>query len=209
MNTLLRFAFFLLYHHLSFTYEWVAWAVSLGQWSRWRQTALQHLRDGRTLELAFGTGVLFSQMTAAGIAPIGVDVSPFMARITARRLRRARLPLNIARARAEKLPFPAEHFANAVATFPTDYIFQPETLTDIWRILKPNGRLIIVLQGDLSRFGWVNTAIEWLYRATGQRETPFAALETRFRRAGFTVWQTHSTVKNATAHLLIAEKITS
>lgn len=203
---MIKFLFYLLYNHLSFTYEWVAWAVSLGQWSRWRQTALTHLRDGRTLELAFGTGVLFSQMMRGGIAPVGVDISPFMVRITARRLRRANLPLNIARARAEHLPFPAEHFANAVATFPTEYIFQPDTLAEIWRILQPGGRLIIVLQGDLRRFGWLNTAIEWLYHITGQRETPFAALEARFRRAGFMVEQTSSTVNNATAQLLIAEK---
>ena len=199
--------FFLLYNHLSFTYEWVAWVVSLGQWSRWRQTALTHLRDGRTLEFAFGTGVLFSQMMAAGISPVGVDISPFMARITARRLRRAGFPLNITRARAENLPFPAAHFANTIATFPTEYIFQPDTLAEVWRVLSPGGRLIVVLQGDLRRFGWLNTAIEWLYRLTGQRETPFAAIERRFRAAGFAVTQTHTTIKGATAQLLIAEKI--
>ncbi len=201
-----KLLFFLLYNHLAFTYEWVAWTVSLGQWHRWRQTALTHLRDGRTLELAFGTGVLFSQMSAAGISPVGVDISPFMARITARRLRHAGLPLNIARARAERLPFPAAYFTNAVATFPTEYIFRAETLAEVWRILSPGGRLIIVLQGDLHRFGWVNAVIEWLYRITGQREVPIAALERRFRRAGFTVGQTRTTVADATARLLIAEK---
>lgn len=204
---MINLLFFLLYNHLAFTYEWVAWVVSLGQWHHWRQTALPHLREGRTLELAFGTGVLFTQMMQEGISAVGVDISPFMARITARRLRRAGFPPDITRARAEKLPFPAEHFANAIATFPTEYIFRPETLAEVWRVLSPGGRLIIVLQGDLRRFGWVNTVIEWLYRVTGQRETVFSALEPRFHRAGFAVEQTITTVENATARLLIAEKI--
>lgn len=203
---ILRAAFHLLYNQLAFTYEWVAGAVSLGQWTRWRQAALAHLSPGKTLELAFGTGVLFSHMAQAKLAPVGIDLSPYMARITARRLRQSNLPRTIARARAEALPFPNGHFSNIIATFPTDYIFSVPALVEIRRVLSPkNGRLIVVLQGDLQHLGWINTAIEWLYRVTGQRAVPFQTIADRFGAAGFSAARVVTTVQGATAIVVVAK----
>lgn len=205
---ILRTAFHLLYNQFSFTYEWIAWAVSLGRWTRWRETALPHLQNGNTLELAFGTGVLFSRMALGGLSPVGIDISPFMARITARKLRRKNLPISITRARAEKLPFPDGYFVNAIATFPTDYIFSIQTLSEIRRVLSPqNGRLIVVMQGDLREFGWLNSAIEWLYRVTGQRAKPIKTITDRFAIAGLSAHFVASTRRGATAHLIIAERL--
>ncbi len=203
---ILRAAFHLLYNQFAFTYEWVAGAVSLGRWTHWRQAALEHLSPGKTLELAFGTGVLFAHMAQTGLAPVGIDLSPYMARITARRLRRSDLPRTIARARAETLPFPDSHFTNVIATFPTDYIFSVPTLVEIRRVLSPaNGRLIVVLQGDLQHLGWLNTAIEWLYRVTGQRAVPFQTIADRFGAAGFSATRATTTVQGATAIVVVAK----
>ncbi|RME47850.1 MAG: methyltransferase domain-containing protein, partial [Caldilineae bacterium] len=140
-DKLLRTGFFLLYNHLAFTYDAVAWLVSLGAWARWRRTVMPYLRPGPTLELAFGTGGLFADLCEAGRRPVGIDLSPFMARLAARRLRRRRLPLALARARAQALPFPTRRFANVVATFPTPYIFEPATLSEVHRVLADGGRL--------------------------------------------------------------------
>ena len=63
---LIQLGFHLLYHQLAFTYDAVAWLVSLGQWPAWRRLALQFVQPGPILELAYGTGGLFVDMIEAG-----------------------------------------------------------------------------------------------------------------------------------------------
>jgi len=207
---LIKFGFFLLYNQLAFSYDLVAWLVSFGQWADWRRTGLQYLQPGHTLELAFGSGGLYADMVARGIKPVGIDLSPYMARLTAKRLARRRLPGSILRSRAQALPFPTGHFANAIATFPTPYIFEAETLAEIRRVLvndrQAPGRLIIVMQGELKRLGWLTPVLEWLYRVTGQREDlapdPLAVLHA----AGFEAHWAQARFETAEAQLLIAHK---
>src|SRR5262249_53784253 len=131
---LIKLGFHLLYYQMAWTYDAVAWSVSLGQWAAWRRLALPFLQPGPTLELAFGTGALFAEMTQAGYRTVGVALSPYMARLAARRLRRRKLPLRLNQARAQALPFPASSFANVVATFPTDYMLARDTMTEIHRV---------------------------------------------------------------------------
>jgi len=203
---LLRAGFFLLYNHLAFTYDAVAWLVSLGAWARWRRAIFPYLRPGPTLELAFGTGGLFADLCDAGRRPVGVDLSPFMARLAARRLRRRGLPLALARARAQALPFPAERFANVVATFPTDYIFDPVALSEVHRVLANGGRLLIVTQGHLHAPPPVAAFIEWLYAITGQRDSGGPDALKRFRRAGFKAAWERAEVEGSAATLIVARK---
>jgi ubiquinone/menaquinone biosynthesis C-methylase UbiE len=207
LKKIIQCGFFLLYNQLAFLYDGVAWGVSLGQWANWRQSALQFLKSGPTLELAYGTGGLFTTMALNGLHPIGVDLSPFMARIAANRLRQRHLPLSIARAEAQILPFPAGHFSNALATFPTNYIFEAETLAEIRRVLAEDGRLIVVMQGRLNGSRWANAFIEWLYRVTGQREIARANALSRFSDAGFYARWQQASFKGAVAHLIVAQKM--
>ncbi|MFQ5576963.1 MAG: class I SAM-dependent methyltransferase [Anaerolineae bacterium] len=207
---LVRFGFFLLYNHLAFTYDFVAWVVSWGQWARWRQTVEPFLKPGRTLELGFGTGGLFARLAETGRRPVGIDLSPFMARLTARRLRRRRLPLSIARAKAQSLPFAAGAFTNVIATFPTNYIFEPATLSEIHRVLTAagQGHLLIVLQGRLKGPPPVSAVIEWLYRITGQRAFGPRNIAARFERVGFDITLHEAAFEGAAALLVAAKKQT-
>ncbi|HEY85849.1 MAG TPA: class I SAM-dependent methyltransferase [Chloroflexi bacterium] len=207
LKKFIQFGFFLLYNHLAFIYDWVAWSVSLGQWSNWRQTSLQFLKPGPTLELAYGTGSLFTTMTLNGLHPTGVDLSPFMARIAANRLRRQQLPLSIARSKAQALPFPTGYFGNALATFPSNYLFEAETLAEIHRALAEGGQLIVVMQGQLKGPAWPSAFIEWLYRITGQREFVRVKLLSRFNEAGFRAQWQQTSFEGAVAHLIVAQKM--
>jgi ubiquinone/menaquinone biosynthesis C-methylase UbiE len=209
---LIKFGFHLLYYQLAWMYDLIAWSVSFGQWADWRRLALPFLRPGPTLELAYGTGAFLVDMYQAGYTPVGIDLSPYMARLTARRLHRHLLPLRLNQARAQALPFPSAHFINVVATFPTDYIMQPDTLAEIQRVLtdspeKP-GQLVIVFEGHL-RGPWpLRPFIEWLYHITDQRSLPPAKPLHQFAAHGFTArWQTVEQ-NGALAHLLIAQKQT-
>ena len=173
---LTKLGFYLLYHQLAFTYELVAWLVSFGQWAAWRRLALLKMQPGPTLELAYGTGVFFLDMLAAGHRPVGLDRSPYMAQQAGRRLRHQNYALPLCQAQAQAIPFPSGHFVNVIATFPTDYMLQPDTLTEIKRVLRitdptedSRSQLIIVAEG-LLRGPWpLRPLINWLYKITNQR----------------------------------------
>jgi len=202
----LQLAFHLLYNQLAWTYDLVAWLVSFGQWADWRRTALTFLQPGSTLELAYGTGGLFVDMLKAGQAPVGIDLSPYMARIAKHRIEQAGFTAPLCQAQAEKLPYPNHHFMNIVATFPTEYIFQPATLAEVYRVLKPSGRLIIVLEGHL-RGPWpIRSFMEWLYVITGQRDYLPPSAQSMIQNQALNVYWHLAQTDTLSARLLIAEK---
>lgn len=203
---LLKFGFHLLYHQLAWTYDWVAWGVSFGQWAAWRRLALHYMRPGPILELAYGTGGLFADMLDAGYRPAGIDRSPYMARLAKHRLAKKQYPAPLSRATAQALPFPSGCFATIVATFPTNYIFDHSTLAEARRVLKPAGRLIIVVEGQL-RGPWpLRPLIDWLYKITDQHNFPAINPLPLFEQHNFTArWQI-ARHEGVSAKLLIADK---
>jgi ubiquinone/menaquinone biosynthesis C-methylase UbiE len=81
---LIKLGFHLLYHQFAFTYDAVAWLVSLGQWQAWGRTALKWVRGPRVLELGHGPGHLLIALARSGRQPIGIDLSPQMIRLAQR-----------------------------------------------------------------------------------------------------------------------------
>ena len=211
---LIKLGFHLLYYELAWTYDLVAWSVSFGQWAKWRRLALQYLHPGPVLELAFGTGGFFVDMLEAGCEPVGVDLSPYMARLAASRLRRNGFTLRLSRARAQALPFPSDYFANVVATFPSDYMLQSETLDEIYRVLRgpssqpdiPAGRLVVVAEGEL-RGPWpLRPLIDWLYKISNQRSVSPARPVTLAAAHNFSArWQS-AEQEGALARVIVADK---
>jgi ubiquinone/menaquinone biosynthesis C-methylase UbiE len=208
---LIKIGFFLLYHKMAWSYDLIAWIVSFGQWSAWRRLALQFMRPGPTLELAFGTGAFFIDMLDNGYRPVGIDVSPYMAQIAGNRLRRNRRDSRLSQARAQALPFPNNTFANVVATFPTDYILEDETLAEIHRVLRQPAphtpsQLIIVAEGQL-RGPWpFRPFINWLYQVTGQHDTPLEKPMISLTKSNLAARLEFVDHNGAAARLIIAEK---
>src|SRR5512140_2403411 len=122
---LVKFGFRLLYNEMAWTYDTVSWVVSLGEWRTWQRTALRHMNvtpGSRALELAHGTANLQIDLRTAGLDSVAIDFSPAMGRIARRKLIRSRSAPQLARARAQALPFPSNTFPAAVSTFPTEFI---------------------------------------------------------------------------------------
>jgi len=188
----LRLFFRLLYNEFAWTYDVVAWVVSLGQWTAWGRTTVPHLCRGRVLELAHGPGHLLRAMAKEGLTPVGLDLSPYMGRLARRRLRKAGLTVPLVRARAQALPFRDGCFDSAVSTFPTEFILDPATLRETARVLRAEGRLVVAAWARLSERDPLSRFIGWLYQVTGQAEPLPGGGEAVLAEAGFsahTVWE--------------------
>jgi SAM-dependent methyltransferase len=140
-----------LYNEFAWAYDLVSWLVSLGRWSGWRLSVLEQISGPRVLEIGFGTGELLSEMAVRGLKPVGLDLSPAMHRIAARKLSRRGLQVPQVRGVAQAMPFPDGVFDAIVCTFPAGYILDAATLHEAARVLSPpdtatgrgGGRLVI------------------------------------------------------------------
>jgi ubiquinone/menaquinone biosynthesis C-methylase UbiE len=217
---LVRFGFRLLYYELAWTYDLVSWLVSLGEWGHWQRAALPFVQGPAVLEIGHGPGHLLLELQSLGHKVIGVDLSPYMGRQAQRRLRKNKLPANLIRARVQNLALQTAVFHTVLATFPTDYIVDPESLVAIYRVLRADGRLVVVPEGHLTGHGLRHRLIDWLFRLTGQRSGAFSVDEAhnwpdpelwtpfrqRFAAAGFQVSIEQIQLERSTATIFIAEK---
>ena len=209
MNWIKRFLHFFfhhLYHGLAFTYDLVAATVSFGQWTKWIRELTPFIAGTRALELGHGPGHLQRFLLDLGLVSAGLDESTQMGWLAKRRLRGARLPVRLTRGVAQHLPFATATFDSVVSTFPSDYIFDERTLAEAYRVLKPQGRFIVLPAG------WPkHPLLGWLYRVTG--EVPAEAREIvkqkwtqPFIRAGFETDARLIEVKSGTLLIILGIK---
>lgn len=208
---LIRLFFRLLYNELAWAYDLVAWGVSLGQWTAWGRTTISHLRGERVLELAHGPGHLLVAMKAQGLRPVGLDLSPYMGRVSRRRLRKAGRSVPLVRARAQALPFCDGCMDSAVATFPTEFILDLATLRETARVLRGSeftvgGRLVVVAWARLGGRDPLSRFIGWLYRITGQGKPLPGVGEAALVEAGFAPHIVWEQVERSEVMVIVADK---
>ena len=165
---LLRSLFWLLYNPFAWTYDWVAWIVSLGSWNQWVRTVIPLISDEPILEIGHGPGHLQCLLLISHKNAFGLDLSSSMGKIAYKRLRSAHLTSSLARANAVNLPYPGESFRSVVATFPSEYIADSRSLSEIKRVLKVNGRLVILPFAWITGKRWLERLAAWLFQVTGQ-----------------------------------------
>ncbi len=212
IQTFMLFFFHHFYHGLAWSYDLIAAIVSFGRWREWGQTVLPHLQTGRVLELGFGPGHLQSALPQARFQAIGLDESRQMCRQAAHNLRKNKQTLRLIRGYAQNLPFATETFENVVATFPSEYIVAPETLTEAERVLKVGGRLVVALSVHFEGTNLANRAASWLFHVTGQSEDLTEMLEEKIK-AHFTASRLRVNLVQARVGknmvlLIVAEKVT-
>jgi ubiquinone/menaquinone biosynthesis C-methylase UbiE len=182
---LVRLGFHLLYNQFAWTYDAVAWVVSLGQWQDWGRTAVPFLKGPRVLGLAHGPGYLLLELAAAGFSATGYDLSPAMGRIAGRRLARHGAAVPLARGRAQTLPYPAGAFNSVVCTFPGDFALHAASLSEIGRVLAADGLFVLVPFASPIGNDLAARALKALYTGTRPRAQASALLFAQLQAAGF------------------------
>jgi len=152
---------------LAWTYDWVASAVSFGRWNDWVFSVIPYLKGPRILELGHGPGHLLVKLRQNGYSLVGLDASFQMSRMARKRLIRNKLGGIVVNGYAQFAPFQHSSFEQIVATFPSDYILCPDTLSEIRRLLVPQGDLIVVPFAWVSNLNCYERAATCLSRLTG------------------------------------------
>ena len=199
-----HFLWRLLYRRLAFLFDFATGLVSRGKWMAWGRTSMSYLQGGRVLELAHGPGHLLIFLKRSGYRPFGIDLSPSMGKQAAKRLRRAGCEVPLVRCQAQSLPFRSGSFDDVIATFPTDYILDPSTISEVARVTSGRGRLIIVAGGQKDSDKPNPHFLDWLSKITGRNEP---SSDSAFQRAGLSVRFESQPVEDGLAILIIAEKM--
>ena len=208
----MRFFFHHFYHSLAWTYDFVAAVVSIGRWNSWIRTALPFVRGTKILEIGHGPGHLQCLLQEQNYCSIGLDESTQMIRLAKHRLEKTdRQAIKLVRGLAQALPFPEAEFDSVISTFPSDYIFDPDTLSGIHRILCGDGRFILVPAAWIAGRNLLDRAAAWLFRVTG--ETPRNIREVIGKRAiqplkqaGFNVEVRELEIQASTVMVILATK---
>jgi ubiquinone/menaquinone biosynthesis C-methylase UbiE len=207
LRRLLRLGFRLLYNELAFTYDWVSWAVSAGQWRSWQRAALPFLRGARVLEVAHGPGHMLLALAREGRRPVGLDLSAAMGRQARGRLRRAGLAVPLLRGRVEALPLASAAVDSILSTFPTEFLVSPTAVAEFYRVLAPGGVLVAVPSARFAGLGPTDRLAGWLFRVTGQSASdwyaPFLGV---YAAAGFLARVEFVRLPRSTVTVLVSEK---
>ncbi len=146
-------------------YDRGMWLLEKFSLRRLRRALLAQVR-GEVLEVGLGTGANVPLYGAASrAAGIDMQAARLSGAVNRAQGRHGRLPLLIAQADAQQLPFAHNQFDTVVSTLVFCSIPQPErALAEIRRVLRPDGRFLLLEhvrgQGRISR-----RLTDWLHPA--------------------------------------------
>lgn len=212
LRLVMRVFYYLLYQPMAWTYDWVAALVSAGLWKEWVFSVLPELEDGGwVLELGHGPGHLQTVLSQRGRQIVGLDRSGQMGRQARRRLLSAGQPARLVRGVAQALPFPDAAFSQAVATFPTDYFLLSDTMAEVYRVLAPGGRWVVVPVAWVTGGALRQRFSAFLFRVTGESppyedEAWIDRYAQVFRKAGFIAQARRKSLPGSEILVIVAER---
>jgi ubiquinone/menaquinone biosynthesis C-methylase UbiE len=113
-------------------------------WKRWLRATLPHIQGLRVLEVSFGTGYLLMQY-AGQFETFGIDYNERFVTMLQEKLARVGLSANIQQGNVERLPYEDGFFDSIVNTMAfTAYPDGEKALSEMHRVLKPGGKLVMV-----------------------------------------------------------------
>jgi ubiquinone/menaquinone biosynthesis C-methylase UbiE len=153
--------------------------LSGGYEQKYKNLALQqlHITRGETvLEVGFGTGHSLQQIAeAVGEAGrvYGIDISSGMLVVSRRRLEKTGLlnRVELTCDDATKMPYADNEFDAVFMSFTLELFDIPEIpllLAEIWRVLKPTGRIGVLGMSKEGGYSLLLRLYEWLHRKLPQ-----------------------------------------
>jgi SAM-dependent methyltransferase len=138
-----------------YLYRFASTVPFAGQWRAWQRLVLPRIHGLDVLELGCGLGDLLADMLAAGYHCYAIEQSPQMVAAARDTLHRRKVGQSalVMQGSAQSLPFGNASFDSVVSTFPSEYIYDPNTIAEVERVLRPGGRLIVIEGANLLPVG--------------------------------------------------------
>ena len=157
MTLLLRKWLFETLYKNRYLYRFASTVPFAGQWRVWQRLVLPRIYGLDVLELGCGLGDLLADMLKAGYNCRAIEHSPEMVAAARDTLRRRKVgqPTWVIQGVAQHLPFSDTSFDTVVSTFPSEYIYDPDTIAEVERVLRPGGRLIVIEGANLLPVGFL------------------------------------------------------
>jgi ubiquinone/menaquinone biosynthesis C-methylase UbiE len=113
-------------------------------WKNWISQVIPHINGPRVLEVSFGTGYLLGQY-AGQFETYGIEYNNKMVKIAKGNLRHLNKSSFLCQGNVESLPYPDNFFDTIINTMAfTGYPDARKALSELRRVLKPGGRLVMV-----------------------------------------------------------------
>src|SRR5436189_4396668 len=159
MTPVIRKWFFETLYKNRYLYRFASTVPFAGQWRIWQRLVLPRITGHDVLELGCGLGDLLVDMITAGYDCRAVEQSPQMVAAARDTLQRHKLSEKnwVLPGSAQRLPFTSASFDTVVSTFPSEYIYDPDTIAEVARVLRPGGRLIIIEGANLLPIGFLQS----------------------------------------------------
>ena len=196
---------------MAWSYDLVSAVVSLGRWRSWVFCTLPYLPGPQVLELGFGPGHLLQALADRGVAAVGLDASYWMARkVLAWRSDKKFIPSAV-NGYAQFMPFSSGVFDQVVATFPTEYAWDEDTLREIYRVLRPGGALVLLPIAWITGNRLPDRIARKIFQITGQAPalddtSPGLQLQALLETRGFLVKITHLELESSRVLLVLGQK---
>lgn len=154
--TLRRWLFETLYKN-RYLYRFASTVPFAGQWRIWQRLVFPRIVGHDVLELGCGLGDLLADMLEAGYCCWAIERSLQMAAAARDTLRQRKVDKAewVIHGSAQQLPFSDAAFDTVVSTFPSEYIYDAKTISEVARILRPGGRLIVIEGANLLPVGFL------------------------------------------------------
>jgi len=140
-----------------YLYRFASTVPFAGQWRVWQRLVIPRITGHEVLELGCGLGDLLVDMIMAGYSCRAIEQSPQMVAAARDALQQHKIgEINwVLQGSAQRLPFAPASFDTIVSTFPSEYMYDPDTIAEVARVLRPSGRLIVIEGANILPVGFL------------------------------------------------------